>query len=295
MTNEPINSAASRYPLIARLAKAEGRIGEWASQSFLRTILHEFVRFGLKQAWACLFGGLMLGLLVTTHLFYPENAPLARYDFLVIGALCIQIGMLAFKLETLEEAKVILIFHAVGTIMEIFKTRVGSWAYPDPGLLKLGDVPLFSGFMYAAVGSYLARVWRLFDFRFRWHPPIWSLAVFSTAIYINFFTHHYTIDVRLGLFALAVLLFGRSWIHYRIWREHRSMPLMLGLILVSLFIWFAENIATFARAWTYPNQSFGWEMVSISKLGSWFLLMVLSYTLVASVHGVTKYRSKDDD
>ena len=53
----------------------------------------------------------------------------------------------------LEEAKVILAFHLVGTAMELFKTHMGSWEYPEPSLLRIGGVPLFSGFMYAAVGS----------------------------------------------------------------------------------------------------------------------------------------------
>ena len=43
--------------------------------------------------------------------------------------------MLAFRLETWEEAKVIFVFHVVGTAMEIFKTSVGSWIYPEPSLL----------------------------------------------------------------------------------------------------------------------------------------------------------------
>src|SRR3712207_6887532 len=53
------------------------------------------------------------------------------------------------------------------TIMEVHKTAIGSWAYPEASLFRIGGVPLFTGFMYAAVGSYLARVWRLFDFRDR--------------------------------------------------------------------------------------------------------------------------------
>ncbi|MCX5511850.1 DUF817 family protein, partial [Pseudomonas sp. BJa3] len=52
---------------------------------------------------------------------------------------------------------------------------------------------------------------------------------------------------------------------------------------VALFIWFAENIGTFANAWRYPNQSQGWELVSIAKLGSWFLLMIISYVMVSLV------------
>jgi uncharacterized membrane protein YoaT (DUF817 family) len=62
------------------------------------------------------------------------------------------------------------------------------------------------------------------------------------------------------------------------------MPLLLGLALVALFIWLAENIGTFTAAWAYPNQRHGWELVSFGKLGSWFLLMLISYTLVAAIN-----------
>ena len=284
-------SAAARYPILARYIGWEERVGQWASQSAFKTFVHEFIRFGLKQAWACLFAALMLALLIATYLFYPRDASLARYDFLVLAAVAIQVAMLAFKLETWEEAKVILIFHVVGTVMEVFKTAVGSWVYPEESLLRIGGVPLFSGFMYAAIGSYIARVWRLFDFQFTNHPPLWALGLLSVAIYVNFFTHHYTIDIRYALFAATALLFGPAWIHYRIWKTHRTMPLLLGLLLVALFIWFAENIGTLTLAWRYPNQKEGWQMVSIAKFGSWFLLMILSYTLVAWVNGITKYQA----
>ena len=80
--------------------------------------LYEFLVFGVKQAWACLFGGLMLALILLTYLFYPADAALTRYDFLTIGAILIQLGLLFFRLETLEEAKIILVFHIVGTLME---------------------------------------------------------------------------------------------------------------------------------------------------------------------------------
>src|SRR5690348_3142225 len=85
----------------------------------------------------CLFGALMLALLIGTHFFYPKGASLARYDFLVIAAVLIQILMLGFRLETIEEAKVILVFHVVGTVMEIFKTSVGSWVYPEASVLRI--------------------------------------------------------------------------------------------------------------------------------------------------------------
>ncbi len=245
--------------------------------------LYEFLLFGFKQAWACLFGGLMLALLVGTHLFYPDDSAMHRYDFLTFSALTIQIAMLVFRMETWDEAKVILAFHVVGTVMEIFKTAVGSWVYPEEAILRIGGVPLFSGFMYAAVGSYIARVWRIFDFRFAPYPPIWATWVIALAIYINFFTHHYLPDIRYLLFALIGTLFWRTRIYFTNWRDRRWMPLILGWLLVALFIWLAENIATFANAWAYPDQQDGWRMVSFAKFGSWALLMYISFVLVAFV------------
>ncbi|MFM5932335.1 MAG: DUF817 domain-containing protein [Novosphingobium sp.] len=250
-----------------------------------RAWTYEFLLFGFKQAWACLFGALMLGLLLATHLFYPADAVLARYDFLTLAALAIQIAMLAFRLETMEEAKVILAFHIVGTVMELFKTAFGSWTYPEANLLRIGGVPLFSGFMYAAVGSYIARVWRIFDFRYSAYPKVWMTQLLGVAIYVNFFAHHWLPDMRLALFAAIALLFACTRVHFRNWRTHRWMPLLLGWFLVALFIWAAENIATFSNAWIYPDQKHGWQMVSPAKLGAWYLLMYISFVLVASVHG----------
>jgi uncharacterized membrane protein YoaT (DUF817 family) len=62
------------------------------------------------------------------------------------------------------------------------------------------------------------------------------------------------------------------------------MPAILGLVLVALFIWIAENIGTLTAAWAYPNQRDGWRLVSINKLGAWYLLMLLSWVLVSLVH-----------
>ena len=54
------------------------------------------------------------------------------------------------------------------------------------GMLRIGGVPLFTGFMYAAVGSYLVRVYRLFDLRFDRYPrrrvTVRSKAVGSKAV-----------------------------------------------------------------------------------------------------------------
>jgi len=247
---------------------------------------YEFVAFGIKQGWACLFGGLLLSLILLTYLFYPADAVLTRYDFLTIGAVLIQLGMLIFRLETWDEAKVIFVFHVVGTVMEIFKTQVGSWVYPEVSVLRIADVPLFSGFMYACVGSYIARVWRLFDFRFDRFPPLWMQGVLAGFIYLNFFTHHYLPDIRMGLFLAAAMLYGPCVVWFKPDESHRPMPLVVGLGLVAGFIWIAENIATFAKIWAYPGQEAQWHMVGLEKMGSWFLLMIISFVLVAALHRV---------
>ncbi|HEX4481985.1 MAG TPA: DUF817 domain-containing protein [Rudaea sp.] len=284
------HDAAATWPLVARFAARERRLGEWASRRRWTLVPYEFVRFGIKQAWACLFGGAMVALLLATHFWYPRDALVARYDVLFLAAIAIQITMLATRLETVEEAKVIFAYHVVGTIMELFKTDVGSWTYPEASVFRIGGVPLFSGFMYAAIGSYIARCWRLFDFRFENHPSLRSLSVLAIAVYANFYTHHIMPDMRIALFAATAVLFHRTWIHYRIWRVHRRMPLLLGLFLVALFVWIAENVGTLTATWIYPHQTHAWSLVKVAKLGSWFLLLIVSYALVAAVHGVRRAR-----
>jgi uncharacterized membrane protein YoaT (DUF817 family) len=281
---KPPKSAAALWAPLAHFIAGEARLGRWAQQRPSIAFLYEFARFGVKQGWACLFGGAMVALIVGTHLWYPRGAALTRYDFMFLAALAIQAAMLTFKLETWEEAKVILIYHVVGTLMEIFKTDVGSWTYPEPNFFRIGGVPLFSGFMYAAIGSYIARCWRLFEFRFDRHPPLGAIYALGIAVYVNFYAHHYTIDIRYALFLVAAALFGRTWIYYRVWHVYRRMPLLLGLFLVTLFVWIAENLGTLTKTWLYPHQMAGWSAVSFGKLGSWFLLLLISYALVAAVN-----------
>jgi uncharacterized membrane protein YoaT (DUF817 family) len=271
-------------PLETRGRRWLSEVQAWADRSRPRRWLYEFLWFGLKQGWACLFGGAMLALIVGTHLLWPDAASVSRYDFLVVGALLIQAVMLAFRLESWEEARVIFLFHLAGTVMELFKTQHGSWIYPEDSVLRVGMVPLFSGFMYAAVGSYIARVQRIFHIRVRRYPPLWTTWGLAAAIYVNFFAHHWLPDVRLVLFAATAVLFGRGWFYFTADRARRKMPLLLGFGLVALFIWLAENLATFGRAWAYPGQADGWEMVGVEKLGSWFLLMIISIVLVSIVH-----------
>ncbi|SEB60551.1 Uncharacterized membrane protein YoaT, DUF817 family [Paramicrobacterium humi] len=246
--------------------------------------LVEFLVFGAKQAWACVFGGALLVVIVTARLWYPDGAAVARNDALTIAAIVIQVLMVWGGLETLRELRVIVLFHVAGTLMELFKTDVGSWAYDPGGVLRILSVPLFTGFMYGAVGSYMVRVYRLFELRFTRYPPVWATAIIAAAIYVNFFTHHFMIDLRWFLLAAVLLAFGFSTMHFRVFRHSYRMPLTLAFALVAVFIWLAENIGTFAGAWTYPDQVEAWHPVSIAKLVSWFLLMIISVVLVTCVY-----------
>ncbi|MBI5262698.1 MAG: DUF817 domain-containing protein [Bradyrhizobium sp.] len=277
-------SAAATWPPLRRFIVGEWRLGRFMARRRSSAWLYEFLRFGIKQGWACLFGGIAIALMIATYRLYPATAPLARYDFLFLCMIAVQLALLASRLETLDEAKVIVIYHVVGTVMEIFKTSMGSWIYPEPSFFRISGVPLFTGFMYSCIGSYLCRAWRLFDFRFGRHPSRLPLIALSVAIYLNFFTHHYMSDLRVLLFVAAALLFGRTTIYFKVWGHHRSMPLLLGLVLVSLFVWFAENIGTYTKIWLYPSQQQAWALVSPAKFGSWFLLLIISYTLVSLIN-----------
>jgi uncharacterized membrane protein YoaT (DUF817 family) len=240
---------------------------------------YEFIVFGLKEARACIFAGSFFLLL-----FASSHIPLfglARYDFLFIAAVLLQIGLYLMKVETWDEVKVIFLFHMVGLMLELFKTHVGSWSYPEDAFFKLGTVPLFSGFMYAAVGSYIAQAWRIFDLELK-NPPRWGWSVvLCIAIYLNFFANHFVPDLRLILIPAVFLFFARTDITFVPLNARRSMPLALGFCLIAFFIWIAENISTFYGAWKYPDQIHVWTVVSTNKITSWFLLVILSFIIVS--------------
>jgi uncharacterized membrane protein YoaT (DUF817 family) len=259
----------------------ERRLGD-AMRTRLPRPIAELVMFTFKQAWACLFGALMLAGLIASDLIWQETWAMARYDALVIYAITLQALFLIFKLETLAEARVILLFHLTGTAMEIFKVNVGSWAYPEPAILKLWGVPMFSGFMYASVGSFIARVIRIFDMRFAPYPPLWMSFALGTAIYLNFFTHHYIWDLRYVLFALTIILFIRTRVWFKIAETDFWMPLPLAALLTSFFLWVAENVGTGTGTWIYAGTD-GLSLVSLAKLGSWYLLLYVSFVTVTIV------------
>lgn len=248
----------------------------------------EFLYFGLKQARACLFAGLFL-----SAVFLLPRAGLLgipKYDALLLIAIGIQIWMVATKLETKDELLVICLFHVIGFALEVFKTSQGikSWAYPDFGYTKLFGVPLFSGFMYASVGSYMTQSWRLMDLRIRYHPPYWMATIIALLIYVNFFTHHFIGDFRWYIAACAVGLYARTMVIFTPLDRDRKMPLLLSFVLIGFFVWLAENISTLFHVWQYPNQVGAWATVSVGKWSSWSLLVVMTFTLVAHLKHIKK-------
>lgn len=246
-----------------------------------RRVAVEFLYFGIKEARACLF----VALFFVAVFSIPRQGcfGLPRYDVLLGVAILIQVWMVWSKLETLDELKAICLFHALGFALEVFKTSSGikSWAYPDFAYTKLWGVPLFSGFMYAAVGSYIIQAWRLFDLRVTHHPPYWMAAVVALLIYANFFTHHFIGDYRWYIAALALGLYARSMVVFRPCERDRRMPLLVAFVLIGFFIWLAENISTFFGIWRYPNQLGAWSVVHLGKWSSWSLLVIMTFTIVA--------------
>lgn len=243
----------------------------------------EFFYFGIKNARACLFVGLFFVAMFSVprdgFMFLP------RYDVLLVVALAIQAWMVWSRLETLDEVRAITLFHLIGFALEVFKTSSGikSWTYPDFAFTKVLGVPLFAGFMYAGVGSFMIQAWRLFGLRVAHHPPYWMSTAIAVLIYANFFTHHYIGDYRWYLAACALGLYARCTVTYRALDVERRMPLLLAFILIGFFIWLAENISTFLGVWKYPNQLGAWSMVHVGKWSSWSLLVVMTFTIIANL------------
>jgi uncharacterized membrane protein YoaT (DUF817 family) len=248
----------------------------------LFSLLREFIIFGIKEARACIFAGSFFVLL-----FLSSHIPLfglARYDFLFLSALVLQIVLLATKVETWDEVRTIFIFHVIGTVLELFKTHpsVGSWSYPEEAFFKIATVPLFAGFMYAAVGSYIAQAWRILDLEITGlRHYLWMLLI-GIAIYINFFTNHFVYDIRYILIPIIFVFFWKTRVYFTaVPGQRRWMPLNVGFILTAFFIWVAENISTFLGAWQYPDQVHVWTAVSTNKITSWFLMVIISFIIVA--------------
>ncbi|MGE8558608.1 MULTISPECIES: DUF817 family protein [unclassified Acinetobacter] len=244
--------------------------------------------FSFKAASAALFGILLLiAFALSASMNSQEFYGFFRYDYLLFYALIIQACLLYLKLESWAEAKVIALFHIMAMGMEIFLTHpeIASWQYPQPAVFKIMTVPLFAGFMYSAVGSFFARSLRLYQVSFDKLPGFSNMLALAVLSYINFMSKFFVPDIRLLLFAWSGVIFWKTKIRFQLQQHQIQLPMLPVLVILAFIIWIAENISTFNKIWLYPSQVDAWHMVGWGKMGSWYLLLLLSLVLVLKILG----------
>lgn len=256
----------------------------------LRGFIVGLIDFAIQQAKACFFAVFILAVLMVTKYFPIPYIP--RYDFVLLMCLLMQVAMVWWlRMETVDELKVICLFHVLGTTMEIFKVAHGSWSYPEDSFVRIAGVPLYGGFMYASVASYITQSWRNMRLSIENFPPGFINYIVGALIYFNFFTHHYIMDFRYWIIGLILVVYARTWVRFEVMHFRLQMPLVVSFVLVGFFIWLAENIATFLGAWQYPNQAHQWNLVHPGKVTSWCLLFIVSFIIVAQLKRIKGKRS----
>ena len=250
----------------------------------------QFLRLLYLGLLCCIFP---IGIFISLALSHVFTLGLPRYDFILVLCLALQVYMVASKLESPRELLVICVFHVLGLALELYKTGAGSWAYPEFAYSKVGGVagtvPLYSGFMYASVASFICQAWQRFDLKVRGWPRGEIITLLGLGIYLNFFTHHFLPDFRWILMGAVGLLLWRSSVRLSIGSQEYRIPITLSFVVMGLCIWGAENITTFLGAWQYPDQQQGWKPVGTGKISSWFLLFIVSFMVVA---GLKKLEAK---
>lgn len=244
-----------------------------------------FGDFVLKQIQSCAFLFLLIGMLALTK-WMPLGA-LPRYDALLLGCVALQLGMVRLGLETWRDVGVITLFHLLGLGLEIHKIHAGSWSYPEFSYLSVAGAPLYSGFMYSGVASYICLAWKRFDLELTGWPRLaWTLPL-AALLYVQFFSSGWTLAHRMLMLGLAFVPFLRCWVAFSSGGRRLRMPMPVAYLLIGLMIWIAENIATFLGAWQYPYQAAGWVPVHATKWGSWTLLVLVSVIIVAEYKRIT--------
>lgn len=252
----------------------------------MRVFLIELWNFLIANLRASFFGVFLLSIFLLTEVY---TVPLiSRYDLIFLAAVGFQICALMFRFEQPREFFVIILFHILATMMELFKTNpaIGSWTYPsaESAIFILATVPLFTGFLYSAIGSYISRAFIFLKLSYERFPAYFHLWILAVLIYLNFFTHHFFYDIRYFLLIYVFVIFFKTKVHFQVYQKRRTMPFLLTVLLTALFVWIAENIGTFTHIWLYPSQIEYWHLVSFNKVGSWFLLLILSFALVSIIY-----------
>jgi len=208
---------------------------------------------------------------------------ITRYDFLFIVFVLFQIVLIVFRFESKRDLYIIMSFHILGLFMEMYKVHFGAWSYPEAAYTKVLGVPLYSGFMYGSVAGFLLQVWRRLNIRLLNWPQSLIVAIIGLMIYFNFFSMDISKEFRAFLVLVVVFLFSKSRIEFVNTTKKRSISIILAFAGLGIFVWIAENIATFLGAWAYPYQLNKWQMVHLSKINSWFLLGIICFILVAQL------------
>ncbi|MFI9246714.1 DUF817 domain-containing protein [Streptomyces sp. NPDC053086] len=243
----------------------------------LRYGLGQLVRFGVVQARACAFAVALLAGIGASRLLPP--LPVARYDLVLLYGVLLTFVAHRVGWETRRDTAVIAVCHVVGLLFELVKVRLGSWSYPEDALTKIAGVPLYGGFMYAAVAGYVCRARRLMRLRYTRYRAAATTLV-AAAVYLNFFTHHWIPDLRWPLAVAMTAATAGTWVGFSVGAHRYRMPLPASFVLIGFFLWVAENAATYAGAWSYPQQLGGWQPVPLAKFGAWSLLISVTFVLV---------------
>lgn len=242
---------------------------------FLHPMLREFSAFFTKQVANSIFA-----LVIFLALLISPWVPIPRYDFMLLVCIGMQTWMVWSKLESIRELQLICIFHALGLGLELYKVNTGSWSYPEESWSKFAGVPFYSGFMYAAVASYILQAWRNFDLKFHRMPSPRRTWLTVGLIYANFFLSRFFGDWRWLVGAILVICFRASYVEFTCAKERFRMPVLLAFGLIGSFVWIAENICTYLGAWVYPHQEDGWAMVHPAKVVSWSMMVIVAFVSV---------------
>ncbi len=193
--------------------------------------------------------------------------------------------MLAFKLETWEEAKVILIYHVVGTAMEVFKTDVGSWIYPEPSILPhrrraavlrlhvCGGRQLHRALLAAVRFSLPAAPSALVG-PFAWRCDLYQLL--RSSLHCGHSLSACSRQQRCCSRAPGSTTRSGACIG--------ACRCCLALVWCRCSSGSPRTSARSRGPGSIRTRWSGWSAVSLGKLGSWFLLLIISYALVAAVN-----------
>ncbi|MBS1703211.1 MAG: DUF817 family protein [Armatimonadetes bacterium] len=238
--------------------------------------MREFLTFFVKQVQASVFALFIFSMLAVSQ--WQHVVP--RYDFMLAACLAMQVYMVWSKLETKKELVAVTAFHGVGLALELYKVRHGSWTYPEFAYTKFSGVPLYSGFMYASVASYVFQAYRVFGLEFTRMPrKAWALLGVGL-IYINFFTAKTFGDNRIWIILALLAMFLPSQAHFTCREGRFRMPMPVAFGLIGFFVWVGENLCTYLGAWLYPHQMDGWELVGATKIVSWSMMVMVAFVLI---------------